>query len=150
DVFGWGRINVFRSVQLALASLGQHAPFAIDDDVTMLVGAQVTIDVLANDFDVNGDAFTITSFAGVSVQGGVIERVVGGGPGGRDELRYTPPTPGFAGADSFAYTVTDSAGGSDSGTVSIMVLDPSLFRVPENPAHTAPGVNVDYYDFGIQ
>ena len=50
----------------------------------------VTIDVLANDADSNGDALTLFSFAAQSAQGGTLSRSVGTGPGGRDEIIYTP------------------------------------------------------------
>ncbi|MBC7773455.1 MAG: S8 family serine peptidase [Pyrinomonadaceae bacterium] len=145
NVFGWGRINVFRSVQLAMATMGPAHPYAIADTASVLSGTTANVDVLANDFDVNGDAFSITSFTASSVQGGTVVRVVGGGPGGRDVLRYSPPSAGFAGSDSFSYTIIDGGGLLDTAAVSVTVLDPALFRAPENPAHTAPRAGVSYY-----
>jgi len=145
DVFGFGRINVFRSVQLALATMGPRAPYAITDLATTLSGQPATIDVLANDFDVNGDTFTITSFAATSAQGATITRSVGSGPSGRDRLIYTPASSSFAGTDSFSYTIADAGGLPRTGTVNVSVLDPALFRAPENPTYTAPGVGVSYY-----
>lgn len=145
DVFGWGRTNVFRSVQLAIASLGPAAPNGVNDAASLLAGGTATVDVLANDFDVNGDAFSLTTFSAASAQGGTVTRVVGGGPGGRDVLRYAPPSAAFAGADSFSYSIADTGGLSDTATVAVTVLDPSQFRAPENPAYSAPGAGASYY-----
>src|SRR5206468_3590753 len=81
DVFGHGRINVFRSVEMALGSMGPHAPFAVADSATLLSGQPGPIDVLANDFDPNIDPITITSFSPSSSAGGVLLRLAGAGPG---------------------------------------------------------------------
>ena len=70
-----------------------------------------TIDVLANDTDVDGDALTVIAFT----QGG--HGRVQAQPGG---LQYTPDR-GFRGTDTFRYTVSDGHGGTATEVVRIVV-----------------------------
>jgi hypothetical protein len=74
-------------------------------------GTAVTIDVLANDSDVDGDSLTVTS---------VTPGTNGQRDDRRDDVTYTP-NPGFTGTDSFTYTVSDGQGGSDTATVTVNV-----------------------------
>src|SRR5207237_259999 len=76
--------------------------------------------------------------------GGSIARVIGGGTGGRDVLRYMPPA-AFVGADSFHYTILDQHALQASATVTIQV---NGYRIPENPVGTLAGVKASYYNLG--
>lgn len=78
--------------------------------------APITLDVLANDSDSNGQSITIQSFQTSSHLGGTITRSTGTGPGGRDRLIYTPPT-GATALDWFSYRIQDSAGYQSVGWV---------------------------------
>lgn len=104
------------------------APVAEDDSAVTLAGTSVTIAVLANDRDADGDALTVDS-VGTATHGTVSRNDDG-------TLRYTPAA-GFAGSDSFAYTVSDGNGGSDSGSVSISVTPAPGPVVPPAPAAIA-------------
>jgi hypothetical protein len=64
-------------------------------------GTAVTLDVLANDHDANGDTLVIHSHTTNTTAGGVVTLV-------DNRLLYTPP-PGFVGKDILAYTVRDSS-----------------------------------------
>ncbi|MCG3123513.1 MAG: hypothetical protein GIKADHBN_01933 [Phycisphaerales bacterium] len=119
-------------------------PAARDDAATILKGSPVTLDVLLNDNDDNGEATTISAFDASSTGGGAVTRSVGTGPGGRDLLIYTP-APAFAGTDSFTYTLRDASAATDTAAVTITVVAP---REPDLPAKTAPGVTADYYVVG--
>lgn len=88
-------------------------PNAADDSATTQQGEPVTINVLANDSDPDGDVLSISAFDATSREGGAVE--CGGGA-----CRYTPPG-GFSGPDRFSYTASDGRGGTDSATVSIDV-----------------------------
>ncbi|BCU78418.1 DUF1349 domain-containing protein [Luteolibacter sp. LG18] len=81
----------------------------------------LTLDVLANDSDVNGQALTIASFDGTSKRGGTITRSVGTGPGGRDRLIYTPPASLVDTLDWFKYRIQDSSGQQAVGLVALQV-----------------------------
>jgi hypothetical protein len=89
-------------------------PVAQDDVATTVRDTAVTIAVLANDSDPDGGALTVT---------GVTDPSHGSAAANPDgTVTYTPDA-GFVGADSFDYTISDGAGGSDSATVSVTVED---------------------------
>ncbi len=92
-----------------------HHPLARDDFSSTLKDRPVTIAVLANDNDPDGDALTIVS-AGVfpPIPNGTVS-IVG------DNLHYEP-TNGFFGTDEFLYEITDGNGGSWDARVTVNVL----------------------------
>ncbi|MGC4017051.1 MAG: Ig-like domain-containing protein [Luteolibacter sp.] len=80
--------------------------------------ADLTLDVLANDSDSNGQSITISSFPSTSHGGASITRSVGTGPGGRDQLIYHPSS-SITSLDYFSYRIQDSAGYTSTGWVMI-------------------------------
>lgn len=119
-----------RSTASVSIAVGNVAPVANKDSASMNadIATFVDIDVLANDTDLNGngtiDSTTIiltqpTNGTAVDQTGGVI--------------RYTP-TPGFYGADTFTYTVSDNDASplrSNEATVKVLVtqgtpIDPAF------------------------
>ena len=99
-------------------------PVAVADTFTTGHDTPVTIDVLANDSDPNGDVFKITQVngtpilangPGVSVTGGTVTLVSG-------KLVFAPAA-NYAGTPSFTYTITDVNGGTATATVNGTVLD---------------------------
>ena len=90
------------------------APIAHDDLVTTLENTSITIDVLQNDLDVDGDILEVQSFS----QGtnGTVSKNADG------TLSYLPNT-GFFGSDNFSYLVYDGSE-SDEGTVNVNVIQP--------------------------
>ncbi|MCP5097775.1 MAG: tandem-95 repeat protein, partial [Chloroflexi bacterium] len=89
------------------------APVAVDDDTTTDEDTAVTIDVLSNDTDIDGDLLTVDSIA-QPISGSIVIN-----PDGSD-LTYTPVAD-FNGSDSFTYTVSDGNGGSDTASVVVTV-----------------------------
>ncbi|MEW8297072.1 MAG: retention module-containing protein, partial [Candidatus Thiodiazotropha sp.] len=89
------------------------APFASDDSVGTNEDTPVTVDVLPNDSDPDGDALTVVSVT-QGVNGAVTIDPVSGNP------VYTP-NPDFNGTDTFTYTVDDGNGGTDTATVTVTV-----------------------------
>jgi hypothetical protein len=91
-----------------------QAPNANGDNASTPYNTKVSIDVLANDRDPEGQALTIinpSSLTGATVQ------VVNG------KVEYTP-SPNFniaGGSDSFSYTVKDPQGATNSATVTVSV-----------------------------
>jgi hypothetical protein len=69
--------------------------------------------LLAYASDPNGDALSIVAVSATSAQGGTVTLSNG-------IIHYTPPT-GFAGADSFTYTLQDARGGTATGLVNVTV-----------------------------
>ena len=100
------------------------APVAVDDDVTTQTETAITIPVatlLANDTDANsGDSLTVTAVSNaangtVALDNGIVT--------------FTPDA-GFEGDASFDYTVEDSTGLTDTGSVTVAVSDLTvLFRL---------------------
>ena len=123
-------------------STNNQSPVASDDTAITTVGEDVTIDVLANDSDPDGDPLTIEPFILPAVMG--IARMETNGDG---TVNYTP-APNFTGTDSFTYTVSDGEGGTDTATVTVEVTEePSDGQPPvgENDdfklmQHASPGV----------
>jgi len=87
-------------------------PVAVDDSDTTPADTPVTIDVLDNDSDTDGDTLTVDS-----VTQGTNGSVTNNG----DDVIYTPD-PYFNGIDSFTYTISDGNGGTDTATVTVTVL----------------------------
>lgn len=81
-------------------------------------GQDVTVDILANDFDANAHTLTLLSFEPTSELGRTVTLSAGTGPGGRDQLIYTSEPGGPVGElDSFHYTLLDSSGQTATGVV---------------------------------
>jgi len=100
-----------RAVVMVVVGGANSAPVANPDDAEVLAGDSVTIDVLANDTDVNDDILTIDDVT-PALHGTV--RVEGG------EVIYTPAA-GYTGTDTFAYTACDPAGACASARVTVTV-----------------------------
>jgi PKD repeat protein len=79
----------------------------------------VTVDVLANDYDPNGDPLTVISVT-QPLSGTAVVNL-------DDTITYTPTT-GWHGSDSFTYTVGDGNGGADAATVTITVQPRDSWR----------------------
>jgi hypothetical protein len=89
------------------------APTANDDAVTTEQATAVTIPVLFNDNDIEGDALAVTSTTPASSGDVTIN------PDGT--VTYTPNT-GFFGIDSFSYTIDDGHGSTATASVTITVI----------------------------
>ena len=103
------------------AACANQGPDAVDDAATTQENVSVTVDVLANDTDPDGDALLVDS-VGQPANGSVTDH-------GDGTVTYTPDA-GFFGTDSFGYTVSDGNGGSDAATVTITV-EPAGNRAPD-------------------
>jgi hypothetical protein len=120
-------------------------PVAVDDTLTTNEDAANSVNVLTNDTDVENDARTVTAFT----QGahGTVSCTVAG------VCTYTPAA-NYHGPDTFDYTVTDSNGGSDTGTVSVTVTSINDAPVAVDDTlttneDTAGGVNVVANDIDV-
>ena len=96
-------------------------PVAADDAPTTPEDTALSVTVLANDNDVDGDTLRIDS---------VTQPAHGTAAINGTAVDYQPAE-NYNGADSFTYTVSDGQGGTDSATVSITVT-------PVNDAPRAP------------
>ncbi|WP_180796634.1 tandem-95 repeat protein, partial [Vibrio parahaemolyticus] len=99
------------------------SPVAVDDTVSTQEDTAVTIDVLTNDTDVDGDKLSIES-ASVPKEQGTVEVVDG-------KLVFTP-TENFNGDAEITYTVTDG-----------QLTDEAKVTVTVNQVNDAPIIKVD-------
>jgi len=100
------------------------APTAAADAASATAPQFVLVDVLANDAAACGNALTLSLPSSTSVSGGAVSISNGTGPGGRNQVRYTPPAGVPSGGinDSFTYRITEaSSGGIAIGSVSVAV-----------------------------
>jgi Ca2+-binding RTX toxin-like protein len=104
--------NVSDTFNLVIANTN-YAPITNDEVATLTEGDSITLYVLANATDADGDALTVGSFTNPTY-GTLVQNEDG-------TFTYTAPL-NFSGADSFTYTVSDDYGGtSELATVSLTV-----------------------------
>ncbi|MCP5477271.1 MAG: tandem-95 repeat protein [Rhodanobacteraceae bacterium] len=92
-----------------------RAPVAADDAVSQHACELISIPVLANDSDPDGDALSIVAIGATQNGGSVTDN-------GDGTLGYEPPQDGAVcagGGDSFTYTVADPSGAESTATVSV-------------------------------
>ncbi len=114
---GWGVDDIEVTNTLVVSSC-DHPPIVKDDTANTTTARPVTIAVLANDFDPDGDAMTVT---GVTKPAHGTAVINGGAP--NNTVNYTSSS-GFTGTDSFSYTVSDGKGGTASARVTVAVSTP--------------------------
>ncbi len=114
---------------------------AMDDYATIVAGSGGPVDFLFNDLRVNCESLTVTTFDATTVHGASVT-ISPPPPGGRPVFSVSIPESATE-DDSFTYTITDSAGSSDTATVWIDVL-PLLPAT--NVVGTLPKLDVAYYD----
>jgi uncharacterized repeat protein (TIGR01451 family) len=103
-----------------------NAPPVADDQVATTGHHQATVvNVLTGDTDPNDDTLDVSGLSAAS-HGLVVDN-------GDGTVTYTPVY-GYAGTDSFDYTITDNHGGTDTGTVTVTVTN----AVPVAADDTAP------------
>jgi VCBS repeat-containing protein len=91
-------------------------PDAVDDEATVAEDSGAnTVNVRANDTDVDGDTLTVTAVT-QGTNGSVV--ITNGGA----DVSYTPNA-NFFGTDTFTYTVSDGNGGTDTATVTVTVTN---------------------------
>lgn len=91
-------------------------PDAVDDFAATALNTPVTIEVLANDTDIDGDTLTILGEP-VSDHGDVVVNADG-------SITFTPEA-GFTGTAEITYQIDDGNGGTDDAVVRVQVGDPN-------------------------
>ena len=132
-----GTLTAEAEIQITIKQVNDQI-VALDDTATTNDEEMVSIDVLANDTDVDTDSalnkdalherssFVITAVG--TPENGTAQIVSG-------KIEYTPDDR-FAGEDSFTYTVSDGNGSTASATVYVTVL--SVNDPPETPIVSKP------------
>ncbi len=112
---------------------GNQAPVAADDTALTAADTPLVLAVLGNDSDPDGDPLGVAAVT----QGA--NGTVAVNPDGT--LLYTP-NPGFTGADSFTYTVTDGNGGTDTAGVTLYVGNATEGGPGNDSLSGGPGIDV--------
>ncbi len=123
------------------------APVAADDSAATALNTAVTISVLSNDTDIEGDTLSISGTT-APAHGSVVNNIT--------SLTYTPQS-GYSGIDSFAYTVSDGNGGTNSAVVTVTIseemyvagIDMSLVAVGRNYKGNATVLIEDFVGQGL-
>ena len=103
--------NCLNEERTAVSLQLKEGPDAINDSATTPEDTPVTIDVLANDTDLENDALTITNVS--SPAHGTAEI--------NDNKIVYSPNPNYFGSDTFTYTISDGDCGTDTATVEVTV-----------------------------
>lgn len=107
-----------------------QAPSAGEDIASFDEGGAITIAVLGNDRDPDGDVLTVTAVNGTAITLSAPVQLPGVGSvslNANGTLTFVP-LPNYSGTPSFTYTVSDGKGGSAVGKVNLTV----------NPVNDAP------------
>ena len=102
-----------QATTLVTVAVQNAMPIAVDDSVDTAPSTSITIPVLDNDSDANGDALTVVG-VGAPMNGSVSVDAFGA-------VIYTP-VDGFRGTDTFLYVISD---GTDTATATINVTVPN-------------------------
>lgn len=116
----WGAAHA-EAVCPAIVYDSPLAPYAMDDFANTHKDKPVTIDVLENDYDGNGDTISLQDVDSKSEKGGKVAL-----SNDKKSVVYTPPR-GYVGTDHFKYTSVDATGvGNREGYVRVDVSTPGL------------------------
>jgi hypothetical protein len=132
---GWW-IDDIRFVDIAIADCGpaaNRAPDAVNDSAATTSGQSVTVDVLANDSDPDGDPIFVSS---------VTQPASGSTTTDGQSVTYSPDS-GFSGDDTFFYTISDGFGGSDVARVTVSVNASPVAADDETTTNEDQSVTID-------
>jgi hypothetical protein len=101
--------SLFSGAQAGTVVAANRAPVTVDDEGYVVAGQPVSISVLANDYDPDGDSLSLTSVSQGSK--GTVQIL--------NNLVFYHPGTGFAGSDTFTYTISDGRNATATGKVTI-------------------------------
>ena len=110
---GDGHGNTGTAIVTVAVTPANDDPDASDDSASVDEDGVVTIPVVANDEDVDGDALTVTGVDDPAHGTADVSE-------GRATIVYTP-APNSSGSDSFGYEITDGHDGAGEGEVTVTV-----------------------------
>ncbi|MCB4757051.1 MAG: Ig-like domain-containing protein, partial [Elusimicrobia bacterium] len=116
------------SVTVDVKSSADNSPPIAKDDLTLTPqDTSITIDVVDNDSDQDGDPFHLISWT--SAAHGTVTPFYDGRIYDGHRILYQPPS-GFVGEDSFSYTITDLCGAEATASVIVYVVSPTVNYPP--------------------
>jgi len=126
---GQAQNNTFSRIFTILVTPVNDPPVAGNDAATTTQGTPVTVAVLANDTDVDGDLLTVSGVT-QGAHGAVVINPF-------TTVTYTPDA-NFLGTDMFTYTISDGQGGTATAGVTVTVTTQSGFVPPRPPVPQPP------------
>ncbi|WP_417258747.1 cadherin-like domain-containing protein [Celeribacter sp.] len=127
----------------AVISVGavNDAPVANDDEDTTLEDTAITVDLIGNDTDPDGDTLTVINATVPADQGTLVDN-------GDGTVTFTP-APDFNGEATISYEISDGNGGTDTGVHTVNVTPVDDAPVTEDDTATTPedtAVTIDVLD----
>ena len=121
-------------VSLIIAAINDP-PTTINDTASTTSNIPISIDVLVNDSDVEGDMLLLDTFDSTSAKGGAVTRLDAGTPQdlSDDQLNYLPATD-FYGEDTFTYFASDGSLASGA-TVTVTVGSAEMAPIAVNDSY---------------
>jgi outer membrane protein OmpA-like peptidoglycan-associated protein len=123
-------VNTFQTATSTPVIPTNVAPNANNDFGTVECSGPVTINVLGNDTDPDGDALSVVSFT--QPANGTVTQSANG------QLTYTSNGDYCGRDDSFTYTITDGNGHTSTATVGITVKEAIVVPAPVTPTPVVP------------
>ncbi|SCA57729.1 putative Outer membrane adhesin like proteiin [Candidatus Terasakiella magnetica] len=125
-------------------------PDAIDDQASVTEGQSITMDLVSNDTDADGDSLNITEIDGQDIAVGETVDVDNGTVtlNGDGSITFAADN-GYEGPADFSYTISDGQGGTDSATVNLDITDGNIAPVAEDDSATTDedtAVTIDLLD----
>ncbi|MFQ5572085.1 MAG: CHRD domain-containing protein, partial [Rhodothermales bacterium] len=117
SLFSLSLLLTLVGVAIPRSVLAQTAPVAQNDQASAELGALISIDVLDNDSDADGDPLTILDLPTRPTKG--LAAIVGLAPNQRIEYRSDA---GVSGTDTFTYRISDGKDGEATATVTITIV----------------------------
>ena len=133
---------------MGMPAAAEGAPIAVDDRVTVRVGAQVDIPVLANDFAVPGSTLTLDPNGVTNGEKSSLAFASG------NQLRYLAPNQAGTYQLSYRISTAGSPGAADTAQVVVTVLAEGMNRQPQPRALSGrvlsgDTVRIPFDSFGI-
>lgn len=111
DVISYAATDTYGGAKTGTLTIEVLDKPALEDDTVEATGGKLNFDPLKND---KGTGLKVTAFDKTSKEGGTVVQEIDG------TLTFTPKA-GYFGTDSFTYTVTDAAGQTSIGSVSVVI-----------------------------
>ncbi|MCB1716074.1 MAG: tandem-95 repeat protein, partial [Candidatus Competibacteraceae bacterium] len=129
-------VAVSTGTGIGTISNDDSGPVAVANSASTALNTPVSIPVLVNDVDVDGDVLSLTAASFTTANGGQVEILADG------TVSYTPDGL-FTGTDSFSYEVCDAALNCATATVTVAVSDPLAGNLPPTAVADSAATVVD-------
>ncbi len=116
---------------VGVMSTGNSQPMLTNDEAQTRTNVAITIDVLSNDSDSDGDILVVSSASALL---GMVTIV--------DNMLYYEPQPGHFGSDTLTYGVSDGQGGTSAAQVAVTIVPNQMPVAVDDSATTQTGVSV--------